>query len=268
MHDPMTVAFDIRYPWFRRGAWPHRWRFLPISWRSDRFWPEGYRDTFVTVWHVDPCENPYDKGMRSDDSCGWFTPPTTPAEREAIKKLGESQFSTLFSRRHYQREEESFAYLGNEPSPFDAVYWAWRAIKFRDRKGWMYGDRSPALSRREEEAVRRLATSPVDNVQAVVERVADPQMCAEFFGIVYRKYLRFRRPWYAHPRWHIHHWRLQVRPLQSLKRWLFTRCERCGQRFRWSEPVHTSQWDGPGPRWFRNEPHVHHARCAEATADV
>lgn len=261
MYDPMTVAFDIKYPWFRRGAWPHRWTFLPASWRSDRHWKDGYRETAITIWHVDPVHDAHEKGLRGDDSCGWFTPPTTPAEREAVAKLGRQQYSTLFSRRHYIQRGESFAQMGNEPSPYDAVYWAWRAIKYQGRSGWMYGDRKPGLSRREEEAVRLLATNPVDNVQHTVERVLSEEACAEFFGIVHRAFVRHHRPRWKHPRWHVHHWRIQINVVGSLKRWLFTRCCRCGNGFAWGAAVHTDSWHGTGPRWFRSEANVYHADC-------
>ena len=38
MHDPMTVAFDIKYPW----------------WRKSSLFPKGYHSSFITIWHVDP----------------------------------------------------------------------------------------------------------------------------------------------------------------------------------------------------------------------
>lgn len=67
--------------------------------------------------------------------------------------------------------------------------------------------------------------------------------------------------WRLHPRWHIWHWRLQIHPIQSLKRRLFTRCESCGKRFGRDEPVVSTDWKACGPRWFRSEPHVFHGRC-------
>lgn len=45
MHDPMTVAFEIRNPFVRRGE---------------------YREPLATIWHVDPERD------GSDDSCDWF----------------------------------------------------------------------------------------------------------------------------------------------------------------------------------------------------
>ena len=51
MHDPMTVAFEIRYPW----------RDKPC-----KAWPDGYRHSFITIWHKDAERD------GSDSSCGWF----------------------------------------------------------------------------------------------------------------------------------------------------------------------------------------------------
>lgn len=51
MHDPMTVAFDVKSP-FRE--------------KPSAMWPKGYRNTIATIWHVDPERD------GTDDSCGWF----------------------------------------------------------------------------------------------------------------------------------------------------------------------------------------------------
>ena len=41
--------------------------------------------------------------------------------------------------------------------------------------------------------------------------------------------------WQRSPhRWHFWHWRLQVHPLQKLRRWLFTRCSYCNRRIGWN----------------------------------
>lgn len=53
MHDPMTVAFEIRYPWKKYKA--------P---RND--FERKYRESFITIWHVDPERD------GTDDSCDWF----------------------------------------------------------------------------------------------------------------------------------------------------------------------------------------------------
>lgn len=63
MFDPLTVAHEIKYPW--RG-------------RRSHFFPKGYRSSFITIWHKDPCKD------GSDDSCDWSgrKKPLTPAEKK------------------------------------------------------------------------------------------------------------------------------------------------------------------------------------------
>lgn len=64
-------------------------------------------------------------------------------------------------------------------------------------------------------------------------------------------------------RWHIHHWRLQIHPLQQLRRWALTRCSWCGGRSRTGDYVNTShQWDGPRGPWWRGEPGLFHRDCS------
>jgi len=63
-------------------------------------------------------------------------------------------------------------------------------------------------------------------------------------------------------RWHIHHWRIQVPPLQHLRRRLLTRCEKCGGKDRKANPVNISnQWERPHDKWWRGERGLYHHRC-------
>jgi hypothetical protein len=70
-----------------------------------------------------------------------------------------------------------------------------------------------------------------------------------------------RRPWYRHPRWHFWHWQLQIHPVQTFKRWAFTRCASCGGRFPWGTSGWTNSWSGDGPQWFKSERDLHHNDC-------
>lgn len=64
-------------------------------------------------------------------------------------------------------------------------------------------------------------------------------------------------------RWHVRHWRLQLHPLQNLRRWALTRCAWCGGRSRKGDPVNISHsWDGPRGRWWRGEPGLFHRDCS------
>jgi hypothetical protein len=69
------------------------------------------------------------------------------------------------------------------------------------------------------------------------------------------------RPWWKHPKWHLHHWKLQWHQVQSFKRWAFSRCQRCGCRFKWGESVVGLSWSGNGPTWLKNGENVAHLRC-------
>ncbi len=63
-------------------------------------------------------------------------------------------------------------------------------------------------------------------------------------------------------RWHVHHWRIQVHPLQHLRRWALTRCAACGGRSVKGDYVNTSRhWDGPSGKWWQGEPDLYHGRC-------
>ena len=57
--------------------------------------------------------------------------------------------------------------------------------------------------------------------------------------IVYGQIIRDLQPWWKHPRWHIHHWRLQIHPWQSFLR-MFQKCATCGKHFLYGE------------NWFKN----------------
>lgn len=66
-------------------------------------------------------------------------------------------------------------------------------------------------------------------------------------------------------RWrlHIHHWRLQVHPLQQLRRRLLTRCAWCGGRSTKGDSVnHSHTWDGPRSRWWQGEKGLFHSDCS------
>jgi hypothetical protein len=62
-------------------------------------------------------------------------------------------------------------------------------------------------------------------------------------------------------KWHVHHWRVQVFPLQKLRATLFNRCELCGRRGR---PNVSHQWhtESVGWRFWRTPKGLYHAECS------
>lgn len=256
MYDPQTVAHQIRWPWrkYRRK-----------SARND--FERRYREPLITIWHVDPEDR---RGMivrRGDDTCGWFTPPYPPEARDRIRKLGECQYSTIFGKQHATAEGKDYAYVCYEPSVYDAIYWAWRAIKHEETKRgvWQY-DPSPTAA--EVAYIYGLASNPVDNLRMTVAEVKNAETCANFFVTVYHCYLRFHRPWWRHPRWHFWHWEFQVHPWQKFRRWAFSRCAGCGKRFSWGYCPVSHSWNHPPPKLFRSEAGIYHSECSHMTTKL
>ena len=71
-------------------------------------------------------------------------------------------------------------------------------------------------------------------------------------------------PW----RWHLWHWHIQVHPVQQFKRWAFSRCSKCGGRFRWGYSPVSGSWHGTGPLWFRSERNTYHSECDDSVKQV
>ena len=239
MHDPQTVAFEIKSPW-RSG-------------RSELF-PKGRRQTWITIWHVDP------ESDGSDDSCGF--------SRARIPKdvLGELAFS---ARQEAQYPWFLRAAAAVPPSAVEAECLLRGAL--------LEAAASCRLKLSLEEASRlavRLLHNPVDNLRSSLcflpgyhsnfdeDREGDREEHALWlYRSLARCLLTDARPWYRHPRWHFWHWKIQVHALQRFQRWAFSRCCRCGGRFRYGESPTTNSWHHEGPRWFRGEQDVYHSNC-------
>lgn len=70
---------------------------------------------------------------------------------------------------------------------------------------------------------------------------------------------RPRRAW----RWHVHHWSIQVHPLQSWRARLFDRCSLCGRK---GSPNISHGWSssgGVGWRKWRSREGLYHRECSE-----
>lgn len=252
MHDPSTVAFEIKSPF--RG-------------KPSKMWPKGYRNSLVTIWHEDPLNFKDKCGCRDDDSCGWFRPPYTKEQGERISKLGRSQFSTIWGKLHAVREKKDYAYVCYQPEVYDAIYWTWRAINHSEKKQgvWQYSKERNALTALELETIYSLTSNPVDNLRMTFAGVKDEETAADFFMTVFRCWQRYNRPWYKHPRWHFWHWEFQIHSWQTFRRWAFSRCAGCGKRFPWGYSPTTNSWDRAKPKWFCSEVDAYHSECLGLT---
>lgn len=248
MHDPNTVAFEIRYPWrkYRRS-------------QARNAFEREYRASFVTIWHVDPQTD------GSDDSCGYSFPRLTSEQRERLVNAAWSEGRDPYflkcrgKKWHGTRHEAEAMYRGlvllvadvlSIPVSFDqAAREAATAIHRADCV----------------DTANCLCFLPGYHTNNEKDRAEDRQ--EYFIGImagIARVLLRDRRPRYRHPRWHIWHWKIQIHSIQLFKRWAFSRCAKCRRRFSWGESPVSGQWNSDGPRWFRGELGVCHMDCAES----
>lgn len=226
MHDPMTVAFTIKRPWPQRRS-VHVTR-TGESVTMPRYWP-----SWATIWHVDP------ESDGSDDSCGWSFPKAAPEDRAWPARHAEHYWSQRFGNStggfHHASSLEILT----------SVWCEVRTQYTKKREGYIW----LPLPRRDRDEILQLCISSVDNLHDAIQHArTGPAGMEELLRLVIRLQRRLYRSWWRHPRWHIWHWRIQVQPLQSLKRFLFARCLVCGGRFGWNESA-CSSWDGGERIW-------------------
>lgn len=223
MHDPMTLAFGIPNPFAARYSFGKRWLDRPA---------------LAVIWHKDPCRG-------SDDSCGFSVPHLTKKQREALKG-----FAWAEAHDPYFLREMSKTF--NRPRiEAEAMYRA-LILHVADllgiRVSW-----EDASVRAAERMHRPDCSDPaglfcfVPGYHSNFKEDLPDQRELYFHGVLCNlarwQVLLPRRRWWQHPRWHLHHWRIQVPLLQALRRFVFERCDKCGSGFRWNESV-MGNWDG------------------------
>lgn len=251
MHDPHTQAFEIKYPWKDKPS---------------KCWPNGYRHTFITIWHVDPCKD------GTDDSCGWFMR-ARHGNKEVLERIvkrfamdWDSQFKSDSSGKTYYTglfyPEDAGAGMPNMGVSAVALNLFFLAALET------LGEREKAIKfcRRHLLEILLFAENPTDSMRdCIVKRWGDNDDRANrirnMASMVYSWILRRNRPWWKHPRWHFWHWEIHCQPLHTLKRTLFSKCCKCGRGIRWGESVSSHQWDGTGPLWFRSEKNIICSSC-------
>lgn len=241
MHDPKTVAFDIKYPWWHRG-----------------FRGERAHATFITIWHVDP------ETDGSDDSCGWFKR-ARHGDPKVLKSIcGDFDFNW---------DADYGGWFDKDGSPLMStpgiVLGMFRIAARAHFGSW---DKATPFVRRHLTEILFFAENPTDSMHpSIVQkygRVARSERIEGAASVVYGCILRWTQPWYRHARWHVWHWELQIHPLQAFKRWAFSRCQGCGRRFTWGYCPTSTSWSGGGPRWFKSETHIYHSGCCPGSKPV
>lgn len=262
MHDPSTVAFEILYPWKTRQMM-----------KDGSIKKSEYRDSFITIWHEDPEKD------GTDDSCGWFLK-ERHLDKEVLKKIV-SDFEFDWDRTFCPSEsdkKDGYVYEDGE-KPDHKIYSC----------GWFHPNGDPHLSvigitvnmfwraaynclgsKKAKKYMNKhlweiihFAENNVDSLYDGITRKFEKGCKEEYTkrerderlhrmaSCIYAYIMRDVRPWYKHPRWHIHHWKIQIHPLQKITQYLFDRCCYCGGRFKWGEARYGF--------WSGNK--VYHSRC-------
>ena len=248
MHDPMTVAFELKYPWrvYRNP-------------RSD--FEKEYREAWCTIWHVDP------ETDGSDDSCGRFMR-HRHGDKEIFEKIikefdfnWDSMFTSESTNCVYPM---GWFYPNGDPQL--SVYGITLNLFFSAARIMMGRDKAIKYINKHLVEILLFAENTIDSLYNAITRKFE-KGCKEsykrdetiksFAQIIYAYILRDIRPWYKHPRWHIWHWKIQIHPLQKLRRLLFDRCYYCGKRFGYHESP-MSNWDGDK---------VWHSKCDNSKCD-
>lgn len=251
MHDPMTQAFEI---YGIRGLY-NKWKREREYRKTGRFPFGGSVGALARIWHVDS-----QKGG-SDDSCGYSRPKLNKAQRQSVDNLASLEGDSPWFQKVPVRKIDDPVYA-------ESVL----------RGAFIMVARVIGVKISVEEATRwsiEMIHNPTDNFRSSLaflpgwhsnsdsDRKADREYSAgQFFYSIGSYILRERRRWYRHPRWHMHHWKIQIPFLQKFKRWAFSRCSNCGAGFKWGETGVSGNWDSTGPLWFKAEKNFQHMGCS------
>jgi len=252
MRDPMTVAFEIKYPWKSR-----------YKIKDGTIQKSEYRNSFITIWHVDPERD------GTDDSCGWFIRKRHLDQKmlEKITKDFEMEWDRTFCSSTcddgYEPEPDekpdhtvySCGWFHPNGDPHLSVigitinmFWraAYNCLGYKKANKYMSNNLWNIV---------HFAENNVDSLHDSITRKFEKgnneeqtkykrdERISSMASIIYAYIMRDVLPWYKHPRWHIHHWNIQIHPLQRVLRYLFKRCDKCGKRFGYKESP-MSSWDG------------------------
>lgn len=231
MHDPMTVAHELKWPWKNRY---------------------GMRDSWLTIWHVDPEKD------GTDDSCGWFIR-ARHCDQDVLAKVVKAfdfdwdrvfvsdSKNTYYTGLFYPTDQYEGA---PRLSPIAITLCLYRlAAHVVFNSNWRKTNR---FMQKYLHDIVMFAENPFDSLHpAITQQFGKDgnrdERIAHFASIIYSDIMRKLRPWWEHPRWHIHHWSIQWHFWQKLRRFLFERCAKCGKRYHWGYcPIgnweHTKTW--------------------------
>ncbi len=232
MYDPATLAFS--FPPYPKGGASLGGDRKP--WSFGRFLYDLSPWIGVDIWHVDP--ERLGTANRTDDSCGWFD--RGPGEYADAVRYLLADHSTMFEIGRALKTREPVAHYPGEgdytyprlPLSESLALCLMVASELELRR-WWNGQRgnggahaSAWLKAFTRERIImplavRLALNPLDNLSSLNEPEA-------VVGCVASALNRHFRPWWRHPRWHVHHWKVNFTLIRNFSRMLEP-CGTCGK---------------------------------------
>jgi len=238
MHDPLTVAFEIRYPW-------------KVYKNPKNDFEKTYREPFITIWHKDPEKD------GTDDSCGCFMRSRHGSKKILEKIRSEFEFNWASSWTSDNGNTYYTGYFKPDGSLNMSLHSVVLDLFFRAAFivfGYNINKTNKYMNKHLAQ-ILHFAENPIDSLHTSLTRkyeIACNEEYDERFkeewikstaSIIYGYILRNIRPWYKHPRWHIWHWEIQIHPWQKIRRFLFDKCCICGKGYKWGESPMTN-WEG------------------------
>ena len=193
MHDPMTVAFEIKFPFNLKKS--------KVS--KDQF---KYRLPIVTIWHVDP------ETDGTDDSCGWFMR-SRHGDENVLKEI-QKEFEFNLKHNYWFDEDWKpvFSTIGTVIEMYRHASWIYFKRNRKKQDKFMKNHLYDIIS---------FAENPIDSIGGTItNKWSVPNEhrgndILELASTIYGDILRKERKWYQHPKWHIHHWKIQFNFIQD-----------------------------------------------------
>lgn len=221
MHNPQALAFDI---------------YLGSKEKKNGH----YRTPFISIWHNDPEKD------GTDDSCGCFIR-SRHIDQKIIDKV-RKEFEFNF-KHNYWFNTLGMPKFGTSATVLNMYNTAaWQIFMFK------HGNKPTDKARKQYNNFMRkylfdilmFAENPTDSLNDSVNQnyglEKETERIGHFTSVITADIFRKLRPWYKHPRWHVHHWRITVPFFKSLYRQYIERCDRCNVRFK-KQSVFTD-WNG------------------------
>lgn len=204
MHDPYSVAHEIH-----------------IGSRKKK--NGQYRTPFITIWHVDP------EIKGDDDSCGWFIR-SSHIDQTILEKVSKEfafEYKYWFNEAGYPR----FSTIGLTIEMYTKAAWI---IFMLQNNGNADRKRHRQFMKKNLYDIIHFAENPTDSLHPSITMkfgVQKPEERINIFSrIITTDIYRRQRKWWQHPRWHIHHWKIQFHPWQQFKRRYIDKCSICHKR--------------------------------------